>query len=175
MTKKRKWDIISRQCIDGSPQKECIKWEDAAAPTVVVVTDLVLITSAVGAHKRWDMVTIDLPGAHLDTNLTEEWVIMRPRKWLCKLLKAFNPLIYMPYVMVGKNGDPILNVHLQTALYSPLCFRLLFFLKLFGKLEACGFKLNPYDLCVSNMIVSGSQMMVTWHIDDPKFSHKDLF
>ena len=36
-----------------------------------------------------------------------------------------------------------------------------------------GFELNPYDLCVANMMVNGSQQTVTWHVDDPKISHKD--
>ena len=33
--------------------------------------------------------------------------------------------------------------------------------------------MNPYDPCVANKIVNGSQMTVTWHVDDLKVSHKD--
>ena len=36
-----------------------------------------------------------------------------------------------------------------------------------------GFKINPYDLCVANKTVNGTQMTVTWHVNDLKFSHKD--
>ena len=35
-----------------------------------------------------------------------------------------------------------------------------------------GFQPNPFDLCVVNKIINGSQMTVTWHVGDPKVSHK---
>ena len=34
----------------------------------------------------------------------------------------------------------------------------------------CG---NPYDPCVANMMVNGSQMTVCWHVDNLKISHRD--
>ena len=33
--------------------------------------------------------------------------------------------------------------------------------------------INPYDPCTANKQVNGSQMMVVWHVDDLKISHKD--
>ena len=36
-----------------------------------------------------------------------------------------------------------------------------------------GFEVNPYDPCVANKLINGSQMTVTWHMDDLKISHKD--
>ena len=42
-----------------------------------------------------------------------------------------------------------------------------------GELQEYGFEVNPYDPCVANKIVNGSQMTVTWHVDDLKVSHKD--
>ena len=35
------------------------------------------------------------------------------------------------------------------------------------------FKVNPYDPCVSNMMVDGGQITVCWHVDDLKISHRD--
>ena len=35
------------------------------------------------------------------------------------------------------------------------------------------FVINTYDLCVSNSLVEGSQMNVTWHVDNLKISHKN--
>jgi hypothetical protein len=35
-----------------------------------------------------------------------------------------------------------------------------------------GFELNPYDPCVANKMVKGTQMTVVWHVDDLKVSHK---
>ena len=36
-----------------------------------------------------------------------------------------------------------------------------------------GFEVNPYDPCVANKMINGSQMTVTWHVDDLKISHKE--
>ena len=36
-----------------------------------------------------------------------------------------------------------------------------------------GFVINPYNPCVANKMVNGSQMTVTWNVDDPKITHKD--
>ena len=49
---------------------------------------------------------------------------------------------------------------------------LLFYKKLRKELEEMGFMVNPYDPCVASKMVKGSQMTVTWHVDDLKISHK---
>ena len=33
-------------------------------------------------------------------------------------------------------------------------------------------KVNPYDTCVANKVINGSQMTVTWLVDDLNISHK---
>ena len=35
-----------------------------------------------------------------------------------------------------------------------------------------GIEINPYDPCVSNKMINGSQITATWHMDDLKASHK---
>ena len=66
-------------------------------------------------------------------------------------------------------------MRVQKAIYGLLKSALLFYLKLVGDLETYGFIINPYDPCVANMIVTGSQLTVVWHVDDLKVSHKDPF
>jgi hypothetical protein len=34
-----------------------------------------------------------------------------------------------------------------------------------------GFELNPYDPCVANKIIDGTQCTVVWYVDDNKISH----
>ena len=51
----------------------------------------------------------------------------------------------------------------------------MFYKKLRKDLEGYGFVINPYDPCVANAMINGPQMMVTWHVDDLKNSHKDPF
>ena len=38
-------------------------------------------------------------------------------------------------------------------------------------IHGIGFKLNPYDPCVANKEVDGSQLTLMWHVDDIKASH----
>lgn len=39
-------------------------------------------------------------------------------------------------------------------------------------MESIGFKVNPYDPCVANQMMNGTQHTVVWHVDDLKSSHK---
>ena len=50
---------------------------------------------------------------------------------------------------------------------------LLFHQKLIDDLEQDGFQVNLYDPCMANKQINGDQMMVVWHVDDLKISHKD--
>ena len=40
-------------------------------------------------------------------------------------------------------------------------------------LKSTEFELNPYDLCVANMILNGKQFTTVWHVDDLKLLHDD--
>ena len=68
----------------------------------------------------------------------------------------------------------MLYVKLSKALYGLLQSTLLFYRKFRADLEVFGFVVNPYDPCVANKMINGSQMTVIWHVDDLKISHKDI-
>jgi hypothetical protein len=40
-------------------------------------------------------------------------------------------------------------------------------------LQGLGFKLNPYNPCIANMMVDGKQYTICWYVDDNKISHVD--
>jgi hypothetical protein len=40
-------------------------------------------------------------------------------------------------------------------------------------LRSWGFVINPYDCCVANKEINGSQCTIIWHVDDLKISHFD--
>ena len=40
-------------------------------------------------------------------------------------------------------------------------------------IEAIGYVVNPYNICVANKIIDGKQHTLTWHADDVKASHVD--
>jgi hypothetical protein len=50
---------------------------------------------------------------------------------------------------------------------------LLFYQQLKKDLEDIGFIINPYDPCVANRVVNGTQQTLTWHVDDLKSSDID--
>ena len=66
LKEKANGDIKGRTCINGAPQCEYIKKEDAASPAVA--TDSIFITGAVDAHECHEgrhVASCDLPGAFL--------------------------------------------------------------------------------------------------------------
>ena len=81
------------------------------------------------------------------------------------------PNLYRKYISVDRKGTTILYLKMQKTIYGLLRSALLFYKKLVANLESIGFKLNPYDPCVANKEVNGTQMMVCWHVDDLKVSH----
>ena len=115
---------------------------------------------------------MDIPVAYLHAENDGHITILLRGK-MVELLVKLQPELYPKYVITSKNGEPMLYVKLLKALYGLLRSALLFYKKLRGDLENMGFEVNPYDLCVANKDINGSQMTVTWHVDDLKVSHKD--
>ncbi len=81
------------------------------------------------------------------------------------LMVKTNPKLYRKYVVIVK-GCSVLYLWLQKALYGMMKSALLFYRKLVAELRNMGFKINPYDPCVVNKMVNGTQMTVRWHVDD---------
>jgi len=70
-------------------------------------------------------------------------------------------------------GKSIMYVKLKKALYGTLQAAMLFWQDLTRTLTEWGFIINPYNRCVANKTVNGSQCTVLWHVDDLKISHKE--
>ena len=170
LNEKRTGEIKGRMCANGSTQREDFAKGEAASPTVA--TDAVIITSAIDAHEERDVAVIDLPGAFLHAEM-DDVVHMVMRGRLAELMAETAPEIYRKYITYGKNGEAILYVTLQKALYGCLKSALLFYKKLVSEITGLGFELNPYDPCVANCMINGKQMTLTWHVDDLKISHVD--
>ena len=94
---------------------------------------------------------------------------------LAELMVMVKPTLYPKYLAQDKKGTAMLYVTINKAIYGLLSSALVFYKNLVADLKAYGFKVNPYDPCVSNMDINGSQMTVCWHVDDLKVSHKDPF
>jgi hypothetical protein len=130
--------------------------------------------AVVDAHERQDVACYDIPDAFLHADLDEDiTLVLKVKGRLAKLMVKAAPNIYRKYITMDRKEAPILYVKMQKAMYGLLKSALLFYKKLVAKLESEGFILIPYDPCVVNKTINGTQMTVIWHIDDLKVSHID--
>jgi Reverse transcriptase (RNA-dependent DNA polymerase) len=79
---------------------------------------------------------------------------------------------YQDFITTEK-GKPVLYLQLKKALYGCVKSALLWYDLFVSTLKDIGFTLNPYDACVANKMINGSQCTVAWYVDDNKISHKD--
>jgi hypothetical protein len=75
--------------------------EDAVSPTIM--GDSVMITSAIEAHERRKVITLDIHGAFLNAENYEE-VIKFMRGELAELMMSIDPVLYWPYHMWSHQG-----------------------------------------------------------------------
>ena len=86
-----------------------------------------------------------------------------------------DPSFYCQYITYNSKVQALLYVKMNKALYSLLKSALQFYKKFRSDIKAYGFRVNPYDPCVANTDLNSHQIIVTWHLDDMKVSHKDPF
>ena len=111
------------------------------------------------------MVTCDVPGAFMCTNIDELVHLKLDGDW-AKLLVKVDPT-YQAFI----THEHAYN-QLTKALYGTLQAALLFWQNLSEFLiQELGFMVNPYDWCVVNKNIQGQQCTIRWHVDDLKISH----
>ncbi len=123
----------------------------------------------IDAKENREVVTINIPGAFLHAD-NEDYVIMKMVGTLAELMVKTKPKMYRQYVVLEK-GRSVLYLRLQKALYGMMKSALLFYRKLVLELKKMGFEINPYDPCIANKMVNGTQMSIRWHVDDLMMSH----
>ena len=161
--------IKGRGCTDGRKQQVWTTKEDATSPTVS--TEAVLLTSVIDAKERREVMTLDIPGAFMQGD-QDETIHMKLEGTLAELLAKCDPTKYQPYLAI-EHGKPVLYVELVKALYGTIHAALIFWRKFTKQITEWGFTVDPYDWCVANKMVHGSQLTITWHVDDLKISHVD--
>ena len=169
LKQKRCGRIKGRGCADGRKQRIWTTKEDSTSPTVS--TEAVLLTSVIDAKERREVMTVDIPGAFMQGD-QDETVHMKLEGKLADLLAQCDPTKYQPY-LTTENGKTILYVELVKALYGTIRAALIFWRKFTKQITKWGFTVNPYDWCVANKMVRGSQLTIMWHVDDLKISHAD--
>jgi len=169
LKKKRNGTIKGRGCADGRKQRQHITKEEASSPTVAI--EAVMLSCVIDAMEKRDVATVDIPGAFMQADM-DDTVHMKLEGKMAELLVRIDPMLYRKHVQLER-GKQVLYVELKKALYGTLKAALLFWKRLSTQLVEWGFISNPYDPCVVNKIINGSQCTILWHVDDLKISHVD--
>jgi hypothetical protein len=69
LTKKRCGRAKARGCADGRKQRETTSKEDTSAPTVAI--ESVMLSATIDAMEKRDIVTVDIPGAFMQSDIDE--------------------------------------------------------------------------------------------------------
>ena len=174
LTQKRDGNIKGRTVYNGKPTREWLTKQDSASPTVSL--ESLMLTAVIDAHEGRDIMTADVPNAFIQTPLViedgEDRVIMKITGALVNILIKINPDLYKGYV-VCERGEEVIYVNVLKAIYGMLIAELLFYKKFRSDLESIDFIFNPYDPCVANRIIKGSQHTIRFHVDDVMSSHVD--
>jgi hypothetical protein len=126
-----------------------------------------MLTSVIDTLEGRHVATANIPGAFMQANMDEVVHMQLASKMVELLLRI--ALEYEQYVVI-EGGQRVLYVLLLKALYGTMCAALLFWRKLTSKLQEWGLEIIPYDPCVANKTVNGSQCTVMWHVDNLKIS-----
>jgi hypothetical protein len=97
--------------------------------------------------------------------------IIKLRCILVDMLADIAPNIYSLFVTNPKGHEKQLIVQYKNAIYSTMVASLLYYKKITKSVINCGFEFNPYDPCVANKMIEGSQMTIRFHVDNCKLSH----
>ena len=79
----------------------------------------------IDAYIERDVAVVDIPGAYLRVVMDDGVFIIFCGK-MAELMVAADPMLYHKYISYGKNGEDLLYVRAQKALYGCLKSALLF-------------------------------------------------
>ena len=145
--------------------------EDVSSSTVSF--DSLIMSVATDCNEMRKVVTVDIPGLYLQSKLhDDEQVFIDLRGKMAELLCQTDPKKYRPHMKFCKSRkEYYIYGQLNRALYGTLQGSLRFWEDLSSYLTSLGFKRNPYDWCVMNGVIEGTQETVLFYVDDIKLSH----
>ena len=147
---KRCGTVKAQTVAGGNKQRAYINKEDASSPTVS--TKSVLLSCIIDAHKGWDVATIDIPNAFIQTRVDDpkHRVLIKTKGLLAEILVEIAPEVYGEYLHVDPKGNKVLIVECLNAIYGTMIASLLYFGKFCRTLERNNLIANEYDPCVYN-------------------------
>ena len=117
------------------------------------------------------MAHVDIPGAFLKTKASDDFIIKLQGALVMTLIKI-HPTWKKHVVYEGKRHTPTIYSEAIKTLYGTVDASKLFYDNLSSFLaNDLGFTPNPYDMCVMNKDIEGTQCTIMFHVDDLKISH----
>jgi hypothetical protein len=103
----------ARGCADGRKQRLYKTKQETLSPTVT--TEALFITSTIDAEERLKVVTVDIPGAFMHSDM-DELVHVRLSGPMATLLVRVDPEKYRKFVVKDKKGNDTIYIELTKAL-----------------------------------------------------------
>ena len=158
-------------CANGSREKYYLKPdEQIASPTCSL--EAIISTLLMDIYEERDVVIYVIPGAYLHAHMpSEHRITLKLRGQFVDIMCQVNPE-FKTNILI-ENGEKVLYLRVLRALYGCICSAMLWYNLYVETLEKEGYKVNPYNRCVANKVINGSQCTIVWYVDDNKISNKD--
>ena len=125
----------------------------------MVRLESLLLSLMLDIKENRDVATVDVLGAFLLADINEHILIKITGdavKIMCDANKECRKYV------THEKGKPVLYMKLLKSLYGCMQSALLWYRAPSTKLTKMGFKLNPYDPCVTNLNINEHQCTVCW-------------
>jgi hypothetical protein len=122
----------------------------------------------IDAYENRDVAVADVTDAYLHAHM-KDFISMCFTGWAVDVLFEVNPEYSQFTAYEGKTK--VLYVRCNKAIYGCVVSGMLWYELFSQTLEQHGFIINPYDFCVANANIDGSQCTIVWYVDDTKISH----
>jgi hypothetical protein len=166
---KRCGKIEGRTIADGSQKRVYTSKAETASPTRSL--EALFVSLMVDAHEGRAVQNFDVPGAYLQTPMPDDLIVhMIFEGEFVDILCDADPS-FLPHVTYEK-GKNVLYARVHKAIYGLIESAMLWYDVFTGTLTDMGFELNPYNHCLTNKMIDGSQCTIGWFVDDNKISHK---
>ena len=154
------FDKLKARLVAGGHMQDRSLYDDVSSPTVS--TTEAFIVASIAASEGRAVATLDIDGAYLNADITEQEVLMKLDPIVAAILVKLRP-DYESFMQ----PDGTIVVKLDKALYGCVESAKLWYQHLSGTLISMGFERNPLDICVFNRTdESGKQCTIVVHVDD---------
>ena len=116
------------------------------------------------------MANFDVPGEYLHAEIPKyKRILMKLRRDFVYIMCQVKPE-YEQHVRY-ENGKKVLYILVLRVLYCCIEYALLWYNIFSTTLEVLSFEINPFDRCVANKVIEGTQCTIAWYMDENKLSH----